>query len=86
MKPVGDYSMDEPRDLSSGEDWYKEKSTREEQTVICKEYMQSVDGWGEYDDWLEGKQIGQSDEALRAYCERLDSFWEFLERTTPNEE
>ena len=73
-------------ELSNPEKEYRETLSREGQNEICKSFMAHVEGWKLYEDWLEGRQIEDSDQALRAYCERLDSFWEFLERTTPNEE
>lgn len=73
-----EYDQREPDDMPEPERAYREGSTRQEQTVICKEFMAHTEGWGLYDDWLASKGIAPDDVELRLYCEGLQSFWEFV--------
>lgn len=73
-----DYENREPRE---SEAWrmYKETLTEDEQSIVCKEYLDHVKGWDRYDEWAELLNIHVQSVGIRSYCEGLDSFLDFIE-------
>ena len=89
-KAQREYDQKEPDDMPEPERAYKDALGREEQVIICKEYLTYAKGWDLFDDWLQNKSNMAVDvmsghgydkrihENIREYCERLQSFWDFI--------
>ena len=77
-----EFEAREPKEDSQAVRDYQGAST-EVQVAICKEFLDHVDGWELYQDWAwclskPGQDRGKFDR-IREYCEKLPSFWDFLD-------
>ena len=69
---------------------YRNTLGKEEQVIVCREYLWHVDGWDLFNDWLQKKSNMAVEvmsghgynqrihEHVREYCEQLGSFWDFV--------
>lgn len=57
---------------------YQESLTQAEQVDVCREYLDHV-GFERFEEWMFDKVLKECPEWLTEYCEKLDSFWEWLE-------
>ena len=72
--PAGCKHSDFEEDTSTMRYQYQNEYTKAEQDDLCVQYLDGVGGWERYHEAHDEDGIG-----VRAYVEKLDSFWTWLD-------
>lgn len=83
MEPIRGYDawkLSEPPDeRTPNQREYQDEMGRATQLETCLEYVEEVEGYDRLGEWLLERVKVLHPELILEYCEKLDSFWQWLD-------